>query len=104
MKVLAVLALAALTTPAFAAVDRDTAVSTLSTLFFSADFCNLSISRAKVDAYRTANTPSGDARFNVDVFTATKTLDDQSKSWTKDQTDAYCVKATDTAKQLGMLL
>ncbi len=104
MKALLILALAALATPASAAVDRDTAVTTLSTLFFSAAYCNLSISRAKVDDYRTANTPSGDTRFNVDVFTATKALDDQSKSWTKDQTDTFCNKATDTARQLGMLL
>ena len=99
------LALTALfATPAFAAVDRATAVSTLAGLFNSADVCNLSISRAKVDAYRDANTPAGDTMFNVDVFTATHALYDQQKNWTKDQTAAYCKTAAETVKTLGMNL
>src|SRR3569623_2049012 len=91
-------------TPAFAAVDRATAVSTLAGLYNSADVCNLSISRAKVDAYRDANAPAGDSMFNVDVFTATHALYDQQKTWTKDQTDAYCKTAAETVKTLGMNL
>src|ERR1700712_82169 len=102
IKIALALTLAALVvTPAFAAVDRATAVSTLAGLYNSADVCNLSISRAKVDAYRDANTPSGDALFNVDVFTATHTLYDQQKAWTKDQTAAYCKTAAETVKTLG---
>ena len=72
-------------TPAFAAVDRDTAVTTLAALYYSADACNLSISRSKVDDYRDANTPSGDALFNVDVFRATQKLYTDHKDWTKEQ-------------------
>jgi hypothetical protein len=98
------LALALTTLPAFAAVDRETAVSTLAGLFNSAAVCNLAISRAKVDAYREANRPDGDALFNVDVFRATDALYDQQKTWTKEQTDAYCKTAADTAKSLGMNL
>ena len=93
---------ALLATPAFAAVDRATAVSTLAGLFNSADVCNLSISRAKVDAYRDANTPAGDTMFNVDVFTATHALYDQQKSWTKDQTADYCKKAAANVRTLDM--
>ena len=104
MKALLIAALIAVATPALAAVDRDTAISTLSSLFFSADTCNLAISRVKVFAYRDANTPAGDARFNTDVFAATKALYDQEKTWTKDQTDAYCAKAAADAKTLGMML
>lgn len=98
------LALALLATPAFAAVDRETAVTTLAGLYNSADVCNLSISRAKVDAYRSENTPRDDAMFNVDVFNATHALYDQQKGWSKAQTDAYCKTATETAKTLGMFL
>jgi hypothetical protein len=101
---LAVLALALIASPAFAAVDRATAVSTLAGLYNSADVCNISISRAKVDAYADANRPAADALFNVDVFRATKSLYDQQKTWSKDQTDAYCRTAVDTAKTLGMIL
>lgn len=98
------IALALVATPAFAAVDRDTAINTLAGLYYSADVCQLSISRAKVDAYRDANAPAGDSLFNVDVFRATHALYDQQKGWTKDQTDAYCKTAADTAIKLGMTL
>jgi hypothetical protein len=92
------------TTSAFAAVDRTTAVNTLAGLYNSADVCNLAISRAKVDAYRDANAPAGDALFNTDVFQATHALYAQQKDWAKAQTDAYCKAAGETAKTLGMLL
>jgi len=101
---LAALILVAATAPALAAVDRDTAVSTLAGLYNSADVCNLAISRAKVDAYRDANAPTGDTLFNVDVFQATHALYAKQKDWTKDQTDAYCKTAADTARTLGMNL
>ena len=103
---LALIALALLATPAYAAatVDRATAVTTLAGLYYSAAACNLSISRAKVDAYRDANAPAGDTLFNVDVFNATHALYAQQKDWTKDQTAAYCKTAADTAKSLGMIL
>ena len=97
-----IIALALLVTPAFAAVDRETAVTTLAGLYNSADVCNLAISRAKVDAYRDANRPAGDELFNVDVFQATHKLYDQQKAWTKEQTADYCKKATETAKALDM--
>ena len=90
--------------PAIAAVDRDTAVKTLASLFNSTDVCQLSISRDKVNAYRADNTPAGDTAFNIDVFRATDDLYRQQKTWTKDQTDAYCKTAAGTAKTLGMLL
>jgi len=89
-------------TPASATVDRATAVSTLAGLYNSADVCNLSISKAKVDAYRAANTPAGDALFNVDVFRATDALYTQQKSWTKDQTADYCKKAAANVRTLDM--
>jgi len=92
------------TAPAFAAVDRATAVNTLAGLYNSADTCNLAISRAKVDAYRDANTPAGDVMFNVDVFQATHALYTSQKSWAKAQTEAFCKTATETAKTLGMFL
>jgi hypothetical protein len=98
------LALPLFTAPALAAVDRETAVSTLAGLYNSADVCNLSISRAKVDAYRDANAPKNDAMFNVDVFRATHDLYDKQKNWTKDQTAAYCKTAAETARSLGMNL
>lgn len=98
------LALVVSTLPALAAVDRATAISTLAGLYNSADVCNLSISRAKVDAYRAANAPKDDALFNVDVFKATHDLYDKQKDWTKDQTTAYCKTAADTVKSLGMNL
>ena len=88
--------------PAFAAVDRATAVTTLAGLFNSAEYCNIPISRAKVQAYQADNTPAGDAMFNVDVFNATHALSTQQKTWTKDQTDAYCKTATETARSLNM--
>jgi hypothetical protein len=97
-----IIALALLATPAFAAVDRVTAVSTLAGLYNSADVCNLPISRAKVDDYRDANAPSGDSLFNFVVFQATHALYDQQKSWTKEQTADYCKKAIATAKDLDM--
>jgi hypothetical protein len=97
-----IIALALIATPAFAAVDRDTAVTTLAGLYNSADVCNLPISRAKVDAYRDANRPAGDDLFNVDVFQATHKLYDQQKAWTKEQTADYCKKAIETAKALDM--
>ena len=99
-----IIALALLVTPAFAAVDRETAVTTLAGLYNSADVCNLAISRAKVDAYRDANAPAGDPLFNTDVFQATHALYASQKGWAKDQTDAYCKTAAETAKTLGMLL
>jgi hypothetical protein len=89
-------------TPASATVDRATAVSTLAGLYNSADVCNLSISKAKVDAYRAANAPAGDALFNVDVFRATDALYTQQKSWTKDQTADYCRKAAANVRTLDM--
>ena len=92
------------TAPAFAAVDRATAVNTLAGLYNSADICNLAISRAKVDAYRDANAPAGDALFNVDVFQATHALYASQKTWAKGQADAFCKTATETAKTLGMFL
>jgi len=95
---------ALLATPAVAAVDRDTAVKTLAGLYNSADICNLSVSRAKVDAYREANAPAGDTMFNVDVFTATHDLYSQQKTWSKEQTDAYCKTAAETVRTLGMAL
>jgi hypothetical protein len=98
------LLLVAATAPALAAVARATAVSTLAGLYNSADVCNLAISRAKVDAYRDANAPAGDTMFNVDVFQATHALYAKQKDWTKEQTDAYCKTAADTAKTLGMNL
>ena len=102
----ALLLLALIATPAYAAatVDRATAVTTLAGLYNSAAACNLSISREKVDAYRDANTPAGDAMFNVDVFNATHALFTQQKTWTKDQTAAYCKIAANTATSLGMTL
>lgn len=96
------LVLVALASPAFAAVDRATAVTTLAGLFNSAEYCNLSISRAKVQAYQANNTPPGDPLFNVDVFRATHDLSTQQKTWTKDQTAAYCKTATETARALDM--
>jgi hypothetical protein len=98
------LALASFSAPALAAVDRETAITTLAGLYNSADVCNLSISRAKVDAYREANAPKDDAMFNVDVFRATHDLYDKQKNWTSDQTTAYCKTAADTARSLGMTL
>lgn len=92
------------TAPAFAAVDRATAVNTLAQMYASVDACNLALSRAKVDAYRTANSPAGDTLFNVDVFQATHALYATQKGWAKDQTDAFCKTATETAKTLGLLL
>ncbi|MEO8757710.1 MAG: hypothetical protein ABI398_08165 [Devosia sp.] len=96
------LLLVAATGPTFAAIDRATAVTTLARLFNSAEFCNLSISRAKVQAYQVANTPADDALFNVDVFRATHDLSTQQKSWTKEQTATYCKTAVETAKTLDM--
>ena len=99
---LAVFALVA--TPALATDTRDTAIKNLAGFYNSADVCQLQISRAKVDAYRGANTPANDTLFNVDVFRATQALYASQKDWTKDQTDAYCKTAAETAKTLGMLL
>ena len=96
------LLLVAFASPAFAAVDRATAVTTLAGLFNSAEYCNLPISRAKVQAYQADNTPAGDPLFNVDVFNATHALSTQQKTWTKDQTDSYCKTATATARTLDM--
>ena len=101
---LVTLLLVGATVPAFAAVDRTTAVNTLAGLYNSADVCNLAISRAKVDAYRDANAAAGDALFNTDVFQATHALYASQKGWAKGQTDAYCKTAAETAKTLGMLL
>ena len=97
-----IIALALVATPAFAAIDRETAVSTLAGLYNSADVCNLPISRAKVDAYRDANRPAGDDNFNTDVWLATHALYGQQKTWTKEQTADYCKKAVTTAKTLDM--
>jgi hypothetical protein len=98
------LAAALVVTPALAADDRDTIIKNLAGFYNSADICQLQISRAKVDAYRSANTPANDALFNVDVFHATHDLYASQKDWTKDQTAAYCKTATETAKTLGVLL
>ncbi|HEY4166010.1 MAG TPA: hypothetical protein VGM96_04515, partial [Reyranella sp.] len=86
-------------TPALAAapVDRATAVTNLAGFYNSADICQLQISKAKVDAYRDANQPAGDAMFNVDVFRATQALYASQKDWTKDQIADYCKKAAATA-------
>ena len=100
----AIFTAALIATPAFAADDRDTAIKNLAGFYNSADVCQLQISRAKVDAYRSANTPASDALFNVDVFRATQALYASQKDWTKDQTDAYCKIALDTATTLGVLL
>lgn len=97
------LTLVLLATPALAD-DRATAVRNLAGFYNSADVCQLQISRAKVDAYRTANTPANDSLFNVDVFRATQALYASQKDWTKDQTTAYCKTAADTARTLGVLL
>ena len=95
-------------TPVFAATtpppDRATAISTLAALYYSADACNLSISRDKVNAYADAARPAGDALFNVDVFRATHDLYGAQKDWTKDQISAWCATEAATAKSLGMLL
>ncbi len=106
IKAAAALLLALAATPAFAAptVDRDTAIATLAEFYYSADVCNLSISRAKVDDYRAANTPAGDAMFNVDVFKATHALYDTQKDFTKDQTAAYCKTALAAAQAAGVIL
>ena len=106
MHKLALIALAAalLATPALAADNRDTAVKNLAGFYNSADVCQLQISRAKVDDYRTANTPPNDALFNVDVFRATQALYASQKDLSKDQLAAYCKTALDTAKSLGVLL
>lgn len=93
-----------LATPAFAAVDRETAITNLSSIYNWAEVCGLQISRAKVDAYRAANTPPNDALFNVDVFRATHALTAAQKDWTKEQTAAYCKTALESAKTLGVLL
>ena len=97
------LLLALVATPALAA-DRATAITTLAGFYNSADVCQLQISKAKVDAYRDANTPANDTLFNVDVFRATQALYASQKGWTKDQTDAYCKTASDTALSAGVLL
>ena len=89
-------------TPASAAVDRQTAVSTLAGFYNSADVCNLLISRVKVQEYADANRPADDALFNVDVFRATQALYTQQKAWTKEQTDEYCRTAKQTAETLGV--
>jgi hypothetical protein len=93
-------------TPALAATppDRATAISTLAALYYSADACNLSISRAKVADYSNAARPAGDPLFNVDVFRATHDLYAAQKDWTKDQVSAWCATEAATAKSLGMLL
>ena len=98
------LVLALVATPALAADDRDTAIKNLAGFYNSADVCQLQISRAKVDAYRSANTPANDALFNVDVFRATQALYASQKDLPKDQLDAYCKTARETAKTLGVLL
>ena len=97
-------AAALLASPAFAADDRDTAIKNLAGFYNSADVCQLQISRAKVDDYRTANTPPNDALFNVDVFRATQALYASQKDLSKDQLAAYCKTALSTAKSLGVLL
>ena len=84
--------------------DRATAISTLAALYYSADACNLSISRDKVNAYADAARPAGDTLFNIDVFRATHDLYGTQKDWTKDQISAWCATEAATAKSLGMLL
>ena len=84
--------------------DRASAVSTLAALYYSADACNLSISRDKVNAYADTARPADDPLFNVDVFRATHDLYAAQKGWTKDQVAAWCKTEAATAKSLGMLL
>ena len=100
------LALALLATPAFAAptLDRATAVQNLATFFYSADACRFPISRAKIDAYRTANTPNGDAMFNVDVFRATQKLYADQKDWPKDKLADWCKTTLEAVKAADLLL
>ena len=93
-----------LASPAFAADDRDAAITNLAGFYNSADVCQLQISRVKVDAYRTANTPPNDSLFNVDVFRATQALYASQKDFSKDQLADYCKTALATAKSLGVLL
>jgi hypothetical protein len=93
-------------TPVLAATppDRATAVSTLAALYYSAEACNLSISRDKVNAYADTARLAGDAMFNIDVFRATHDLYGAQKDWPKDQVTAWCATEAVTAKSLGMLL
>jgi hypothetical protein len=90
---------AAATTP-----DRGTAVSTLAGLYYSADACEFSISRDKVNAYRDVATPAGDAMFNVDVFRATQDLYTQHKDWPAEQLNTWCASEAAIIKSLGMML
>ena len=100
------LALLLASTPALAATppDRDTAITTLATFYFSADVCGFSISRAKVDAYREANKPADDALFNVDVFRATQALYAGHKDDTDAQTKTFCQAALKVATDNAVLL
>lgn len=86
-------------TPALASTDRDTAVSALAQVYNSVDLCGLTVSRARVDAYAEAARGPDDALFNVDVFRATQALYAEQRDWTKEQTDAYCVTATEAVKK-----
>lgn len=96
-------ALAAAPAPA-STPDRATAVTTLAGLYYSADACEFSISRDKVNAYRDAATPAGDAMFNVDVFRATQDLYTQHKDWKAEQLNTWCASEAATIKSLGMML
>jgi hypothetical protein len=86
------------------APDRTTAVSTLASLYYSADACEFSISRDKVAAYADAARPAGDALFNVDVFRATQDLYTQHKGWPAEQLNSWCASEAATIKSLGMML
>lgn len=93
-------------TPVVAATppDRETAITTLATFYFSADVCRFSISRAKVDAYRDANKKPDDALFNVDVFRATQALYSGHKDDTDAQTKTFCQSALKVATDNAVML
>lgn len=101
---LAALVILTATAPAFAAVDRATAVAALAGFYHSASVCNLFISRAKIDEYAEANRPADDALFNVDVFRATQALYTAHEADTEEQTKAYCAEAADAARKAGVNL
>jgi hypothetical protein len=98
------IALLASATPALAATDRATAISTMAALYRSVDVCGALLDRTKLSAYADSIRPAGDALFNVDLFRATRDLDTAQKTWTKDQTDAFCQAEAKMAQTLGVTL
>lgn len=92
------------TATATATPDRDTAVSTLAGLYYSADACEFSISRDKVSAYADAARPAGDPMFNIDVFRATDKLYADHKGWPAEKLNTWCASEAATIKSLGMML